>query len=241
MKPGKKSESIQIKRALLKLSGEAFAGKKKLGLNKKSLSLIADQIKKARDKGVELAVVTGAGNILRGRDVTYLDRITSDHMGMLGTVINGLALKEALEKRGLRAKIFSALKIGFLEPGQLEEPINCVLEGEIVIFVGGTGNPYFTTDTASALRASQIDADIILKATNVDGVYSKDPQKNKKAELIKEITFRELIQKDLAVIDLPALDICKNNGIPIVVFNFFKESNLAKLLDGVPIGTLISN
>lgn len=242
LKLGKKESKFKkIKRTLLKLSGQAFSGNNNSGISEDHLFSIADQFVDAHSRGVELAIVPGAGNIIRGRDITYLDRIIADHMGMLATIINGLALKEALRQRGLVAQILSAIKVGFLKTSEPKEAIDYLKEGQVVIFVGGTGNPYFTTDTAASLRASEIDADIILKATNVDGVYSKDPQKSEDAELIKKITYREVIRSNLSIIDLPALDICRRNKIPILVFNFFEKNNLSKILTGELIGSLISN
>ncbi len=191
------------------------------------------------DQGVQLAIVTGAGNIIRGREINWLNRITADHMGMLGTVINGLALKEGLDQKNLKTKIISATPIGFIKPAEPKEAINYLKADQIVIFVGGTGNPLFTTDTAAALRASEIEADLILKATNVDGVYSKDPKSNEEAKLLKELTYKEVIQKNLQIIDLAALDICRKSKIPTIVFNFFKTENLRKILRGKKLGTII--
>lgn len=241
MKPGnnKRLNQINLHRALLKLSGRAFSGTENFGISKEGLSLIVDQIKTLLDQEVQLAIVPGAGNITRGREIDWLDRITADHMGMLGTVINGLALRESLKRRNLKVKIISAIQIGFIKPAEPKEAINYLTAGQIVIFVGGTGNPLFTTDTAAALRASEIEADFILKATDVDGVYSKDPKEDEKAKLLKGLSYKEVIQKNLRVVDLAALDICNNNQIPMIVFNFFNPDNLQKLLKGEKIGTII--
>lgn len=237
MKLGKNNQNIH--RALLKLSGQALSGARKFGISEEGLSSIAGQIEAALDQGVQLAIVPGAGNIIRGREIDWLDRIIADHMGIMGTVINGLALKETLGQRNLKTKIISATQIGFISPTEPKEAINYLQAGQIVIFVGGTGNPFFTTDTAAALRASEIEADLMLKATNVDGVYSKDPKGDEKAKLLEELTYQEVIQKNLKVVDLAALDICRKNQIPMVVFNFFKTGNLKKILRGKKLGTLI--
>jgi uridylate kinase len=220
------------KRVLLKLSGEAFSQDK--FIEETSLEWIADQIIDVG--GIELAIVVGGGNIFRGGGLG-LGRVTGDQMGMLATVINGLALQNALLSKGIETTLQSAIDIPFAEKLDPRKAV-CCIKYQVVIFVGGTGNPFVTTDTAAAIRASEIEADLLLKATKVEGIYSKDPLKNKKAQKINQISYQEFIERDLGVMDVSAVNICRQNRIPIVVFDFFKPGNLKRAVKG-EVGTLI--
>ncbi|MCX7641497.1 MAG: UMP kinase [Elusimicrobiales bacterium] len=235
------------KRVLLKISGEALA---LIGncnsnevINPEALSFIATEIKEAIRDYIQLAIVVGGGNIWRGAKKNHngIDRVTSDNMGMLATVINALALQSALEHVGIITRIQTAITISQIaEPFIRRRATRHLEKGRVVIFAGGTGNPYFTTDTAAALRASEINADILLKATQVDGVYSSDPKKDNTAKLIKKITYFEAIKKQLKFMDHAALTLCMENSIPIRVFNLHKKGNIYKAIIGDNIGTLIT-
>lgn len=206
------------------------------------LTKMARQIKEVKEMGVELAIVIGGGNIWRGSFSKEIDRATADYMGMLATVINGLALQDALEKNGVMTRVQSAISIQQVsEPFIRRRAIRHFEKKRCVIFVGGTGNPYFTTDTTAALRASEIGADVILKATKVDGVYDSDPMKNPKAKRYKRISYIEALQKRLRVMDSTAFTLCMDNRIPIVVFDMFKEGNLRRVMCGEMVGTLVSD
>ncbi len=235
---------MKYKRVLLKLSGEALMGDKPYGLDAKRLNEYAEQVKAVSDLGVQIAIVIGGGNIfrgLKGADEGY-DRVKGDQMGMLATVINGLALHSALEHVGVHAKMMTAIR---MEPvGEAYSQSRAVEEltrGNVIIFTGGTGNPFFTTDTAAALRAVEIKADVLLKGTRVDGVYSADPEKVKDAIRFDEITFDMAYKKNLKIMDLTAFTLCRENNLPIVVFDMNLKGNLVKLLQGEKIGTIVSN
>ncbi len=232
-----------FKRVLLKLSGESLQGSKGYGIDPKSIISIAKQVKGVRSLGVDVAVVIGAGNIFRGIPASKkdgIDRSTADYMGMLATVINGLALQDSLEKLGVNTRVQTAIEMNELaEPYIRRRAIRHLEKKRVVIFAAGTGNPYFTTDTAAALRAIEIDADIILKATKVDGVYTHDPKKNKKAKKINSLTYIEFLKKGLRVMDLTAVSLCMDNKLPIIVFNLLKKGNIRRVIMGDKIGTLI--
>ena len=232
------------RRIVLKLSGEALAlAEKGYGIDAGVLLKIATQLKEIKELGMEIAVVVGAGNIFRGTSAVgrAIDRVTADYMGMLATVINSLALQDALEKLGVYTRVLTAIEMQELaEPYIRRRAVRHLQKNRIVIFAGGTGNPYFTTDTAAALRATEIGADVILKATKVDGVYSDDPIVNKNARRFKKLSYLEVVRKDLKVMDRTAVTLCMENKLPIIVFNLFKKDNIKKVVLGEKIGTLVS-
>jgi uridylate kinase len=234
---------MKYNRVLLKLSGESLMGKASYGIDPEMLNGYAREISEVYSKGVQLAIVIGGGNIFRGLkgSLQGFDRQTGDYMGMLATVINSLALQAELERLGVRVKLMSALKIeGLAEKTNGLRAIKYLESGFLVILSGGTGNPFFTTDTASALRAVEIKADAVLKGTRVDGVYTDDPEKNPAAKKYERLTFREAYEKDLKIMDLTAFTMCEENNIPIVVFNMNQQGNLKKLLEGEKLGTVVS-
>ncbi|RJP57077.1 MAG: UMP kinase [Candidatus Auribacter fodinae] len=232
-----------FKRVLLKLSGEVLKGSQSAGIDVSIIEKLAVQIKEVNDLGVELALVVGGGNIFRGISVSgnsAINRVTGDYMGMLATAINGLALQNVLEHFGVPARVLTALEMGQLvEPFILRKTLDYLASKKVVIFVAGTGNPFFSTDTAAALRASEIGADVIFKATKVDGVYSADPAKDSKAVLYKELTYSEVLNKQLKVMDSTAISLCMDNRIPIAVFNINKEHNIKNAVLGKDVGTII--
>lgn len=234
---------MQFKRILLKLSGEALMGDRQYGIDPKRLADYASEIKKVVDQGVQLAIVIGGGNIFRGvaGASTGMDRVQGDHMGMLATVINGLALQSALEDAGIQTRLQSAIKINEVaEPFIRRRAVRHMEKGRVVIFGGGTGNPYFTTDSAAVLRAIEIDADVILKGTRVDGIYSSDPEKNKEATKFDFITFEDVIRKGLNVMDTTAFTLSQENKLPIIVFDMNKAGNLLKVVSGENVGTTVN-
>lgn len=223
-------------RFLLKLSGEALGA---CGIDSQALELISKQLARVHQLGAEIAIVIGGGNFIRGASLASVDRVVADQMGMLATVLNGMALRQSLERQGIPVLLQSATPVAY---AQLVDPIaarRALSERSIVIFAGGTGNPFVTTDTAAAIRASEIGAKILLKATDVPGVYSADPKKNPKAKLYRELTIDEAIEKRLTVMDLTALTICRENRITIKVFDVLCEGNLEKIVRGEPIGTTV--
>jgi uridylate kinase len=229
---------------LLKLSGEALAGDNQHRIDEKVVQSIAKAVYEVQKGGVEIALVIGGGNIYRGADGERMgmDRVSSDYMGMLATLINALALQNALEKIGALTRVQSAIEMSKVaEPFIRRKAMRHLEKGRIVIFAGGTGNPYFTTDTAAALRAIEMDADAILKATNVDGIYSADPKKDPKAKKFKNLTYIEAINKRLKVMDTTALTLCMENKLPIVVFDLHKPGNIKRAVWGEPIGTVVKN
>jgi len=233
---------MKYKRVLLKLSGEALMGSKNHGIDPDRLNQYAKEIKSAVDQKVEIAIVIGGGNIYRGLSgVTKgMDRVQGDYMGMMATVINSMALQSVLEGLGVKARLFSGLTIEpIAEPMSRRNAIAALVNKEVAIISGGTGNPFFTTDSASALRAVEIKADVILKGTRVDGIYSADPEKDKKAKKFTKLTFDEVYEKGLKIMDLTAFTICKENNLPILVFDMNKEGNLLKVLTGEILGTLV--
>ena len=233
----------EYKRILLKISGEALSGGKGYGIHNSILTHLSNEIKNIHELGIEIAIVVGGGNIFRGIEGTNLgvDRATGDYMGMLATIINSLALQNALEKNGLDTRVQTAIEMRQIaEPYIRRRAIRHLEKGRIVIFGGGTGNPFFTTDTAAALRAIEIEADILLKATNVDGIYNKDPNKFSDAKKFDRLTFSEAYEKNLKIMDLTAFSLCKDNNLPIIVFNLFKAENLKKIINGEPVGTIVN-
>lgn len=235
---------MKYRRVLLKLSGEALMGHKEFGIKGDVLEHYAMEIKSVAEKGYEVGIVIGGGNIFRGIDAIkdgLVDRAQGDYMGMLATVINGMALQTALESVGLQTRLQSAIKMEEIcEPFIRRRAIRHIEKGRIVIFSAGTGNPYFTTDTAAALRAIEINADVILKGTKVNGVYSTDPMKDHNAKKYATLTFQEVYSKNLNVMDMTAFTLCKENDLPIIVFNFSKKGNFLKLVQGEVVGTLVS-
>lgn len=233
---------MHYKRILLKLSGEALMGSKQFGIDTDKLTAYALEIKNAVDAGVEVAVVIGGGNIFRGIQVEGegLDRVQGDHMGMLATIINGMALQSALEKIGIDTRLLTAIKMEQVaEPYIRRRAVRHLEKSRVVIFGGGTGNPYFTTDTAATLRAIEIEADVILKGTRVDGIYTADPEKDENATKYQTISFKEVYEKGLNIMDMTAFTLCNENKLPIVVFDINKKENLIKMLQGESIGTLV--
>ena len=234
---------MKYKRILLKLSGEALIGEKKYGIDPKRLGDYAQEIKNIFDKGVQIAIVIGGGNIYRGieSEGAGFDRVQGDHMGMLATIINGMALQSALASLNIDTRLQTAIKMEQVaEPYIRRRAMRHLEKNRVVIFGGGTGNPYFTTDTAAALRAIEIEADIILKGTRVDGIFSEDPEKNSSALKYDTITFDEVYKKKLNVMDLTAFTLCKENNLPINVFNMNIKGNLHKVCNGDNIGTLVN-
>ncbi|HRF76493.1 MAG TPA: UMP kinase [Chitinophagales bacterium] len=235
--------SLKYKRILLKLSGEALMGNQNFGIDPTRLQQYAKDIKTASDAGVQIAIVIGGGNIFRGMSGvgSGIDRAQGDYMGMLATVINGMALQSALENVGLYTRLLSAIKMEQIcEPYIRRRAIRHLEKGRIVIFGAGTGNPYFTTDTAASLRAIEVEADVILKGTRVDGVYTADPEKDPTATKFDTITFREVISRNLNVMDMTAFTLCEENNLPIIVFDMNKQGNLEKLISGENVGTLVA-
>jgi uridylate kinase len=234
------------KRIVLKLSGEAFQGKNPHGIDQAILVSISSQIKEIRELHVDVAIVLGGGNIFRGQENTAsrgldMDRSVADYMGMLATVINGLALQNVLEKIGIPTRVMTAIEMQKVaEPYIRRKAIRHLEKGRVVIFVAGTGNPYFTTDTTAALRAMEIEADVILKATNVDGVYSADPLKEKDAKKFNRLKYIDVLKKRLKVMDATAVSLCMDNKLPIVVFNLHKRGNIKGVVLGEKIGTVVS-
>ncbi|TDQ21895.1 uridylate kinase [Tenacibaculum caenipelagi] len=238
------TKQMQYKRILLKLSGEALMGERQYGIDPNRLKEYAQEIKQVVDKGVEVAIVIGGGNIFRGVAGASqgMDRVQGDHMGMLATCINGLALQSALEDEGIHTRLQTAIEIKEIAEPYIKRRANRHLEkGRVVIFGGGTGNPYFTTDTAAVLRAIEINADAILKGTRVDGIYTSDPEKNKDAVKYENITFKDVIDKGLKVMDMTAFTLSEENKLPIIVFDMNTKGNLLKLISGENIGTIVDN
>ncbi len=231
------------KRILLKLSGEALMGERQYGIDPKRLAEYAEEIKEVVNTGVEVAIVIGGGNIFRGLagESNGMDRVQGDHMGMLATIINGLALQAALEDKGLETRLQSAIKINEVaEPFIRRRAMRHLEKGRVVIFGGGTGNPYFTTDSAAVLRAIEIEADVILKGTRVDGIYTSDPEKDKTATKFDKISFKDVLNKGLKVMDSTAFTLSQENELPIVVFDMNKKGNLLKIVSGENIGTVVN-
>jgi uridylate kinase len=235
--------TMQYKRILLKLSGEALMGERQYGIDPKRLAEYAEEIKKVVDLGIEVAIVIGGGNIFRGvaGASNGMDRVQGDHMGMLATVINGLALQSALEDAGIYTRLMTALEIKEVaEPYIKRKAIRHLEKGRVVIFGAGTGNPYFTTDSAAVLRAIEVNADVILKGTRVDGIYNEDPEKNTEAIKFDHISFDEVLKKGLKVMDTTAFTLSQENELPIIVFDMNTKGNLLKVVSGEKIGTKVN-
>ncbi len=234
---------IQYKRILLKLSGESFCKPGGFGIEGDPLESIAERIAEICKLGPEVAVVVGGGNFLRGErfsEKSHIPRNTADYMGMLATIINACALQETLEKVGQPTRVLSAIEVSAIcEPFVRRRALRHLERGRVIILAGGTGNPFFTTDTCAALRASELNTDILIKATKVEGVYSEDPNKNPDAELFGELSYADVLGKNLRIMDHSAISLCRDNNIPIVVLNIFKQGNITKALCGEKVGTLI--
>ena len=238
------SEQPVFQRVVLKLSGEALMGSQAFGIDEEIVFTIAKEIKGVHELEVELAIVIGGGNIIRGVSASKrgIDRVTGDHMGMLATVINGLALQDALEKVGVTTRVQTAIEIrDVAEPFIRRRAIRHLEKGRVVIFAAGTGNPYFTTDSAAALRANELHCDALLKATKVDGVYSADPKLDDSAQLLETVTYRDVLAQDLRVMDATAISLCRENGIPIVVFKLLEANNIRRVVCGEPVGSWVGD
>ena len=246
------TDALRYKRIVLKLSGQALQGeterddahpKAQVVIAPEALGAFANELADAHAMGVEIGVVVGGGNVLRGAqgDGLGVDRVTGDHMGMLGTVINALAIRAAFERRGVPARVMTAIPMGpVAEPYEQRSALGHLEKGRIVIFAGGTGNPFFTTDTAAALRANEIAADALFKGTRVDGVYDSDPEKNENAQRFDALTYTRALSDDLKVMDGAAISLCRDNGVPILVFNLTRPGSVIQALRGEAIGTIIS-
>lgn len=234
--------ALAYTRALLKISGEALAGDKGFGLDYQMVESFAEEIKAVHGLGVHLSLVVGGGNIIRGTAASRegLDRVSADYMGMLGTVINALALQDVLEKIGVDTRVMTAIRMeSVAEPYIRRRAVRHLEKGRLIIFAAGTGNPFFSTDTAGVLRALEIEAQVILKATNVDGIYTGDPHKDPTATFIPELTFQEAIVKNYAVMDANAFGLCKANQLPIIVFNINQPGAITRVLQGERVGTIV--
>ncbi|MGD9106928.1 MAG: UMP kinase [Desulfobacterales bacterium] len=234
----------RFKRVLLKLSGEALMGDQSFGISPDVIRYVAEEIRSAFDLGVQIAIVVGGGNIFRGvAAASYgIDRVSADRMGMLATVINSLALQDALEENGIMTRVQSAISMHEVaEPFIIRKAVRHLEKGRVVIFAAGTGNPYFTTDTAAVLRAQEIRADILLKATKVDGLYDSDPAVNKNAKFIKKTNYMQVIEQQLHVMDMTAISLAMDNKLPLVIFNLTNKGNIKRVICGEEIGTRITN
>jgi uridylate kinase len=239
----KKANQPKYRRVLLKLSGEALGGDARIGISPDAVHDMAEQIQEVKELGVQVVVVVGGGNIFRGLPGSErgIERATGDYMGMLATIINALALQDALEKLGVPTRVQSAITMAQVaEPFIRRRAVRHLEKGRTVIFGGGTGNPYFSTDTAAALRANEVGAEVILKATKVDGIYDSDPKTNAKAKRYTHITYLEALQRQLKVMDSTAFSLCMDNKMPIVVFDLFRKHNLRRVVNGEHVGTLVT-
>jgi uridylate kinase len=243
-KPMKKTSQPRYSRILLKLSGEALGGEAGVSICPEAVQNMAEQIREVRDLGVQVVIVIGGGNIFRGLPGSErgIERATGDYMGMLATIINSLALQDALEKTGVATRVQSAITMAQVaEPFIRRRAVRHLEKGRVVIFGGGTGNPYFSTDTAAALRANEIGAEVILKATKVDGIYDCDPKKNSNARRFSQITYSDALQRQLKVMDSTAFSLCMDNKMPIIVFDMFRPHNLKRVVLGEKVGTLVTS
>ena len=234
---------LKYRRILLKLSGESLAGGEAVGISLPAVERLTEEIKKVRDAGVSLGLVVGGGNIVRGAVAAEggMDRVSGDYMGMLATVINALAVQDMLEKKGVETRVLSAIRMEALaEPYIRRRALRHMEKGRVVLFAAGTGNPYFSTDTAAVLRAIEMEAELIIKATKVDGVYAADPMTDPAAELIPEISFLEVMTRELGVMDATAISLCKDNGLPVIVLNIQRPGAVLAAARGERVGTLIS-
>ena len=232
--------ALVFKRILLKLSGEALAAGQGFGVDTKRVEEIASELQDVHSLGIQIAIVVGGGNFFRGTEQSEMDRVAADHMGMLATVINALALQDALEKLGVYTRVMSAIEMHQVaEPFIRRRAIRHLEKGRVIVFAAGTGNPYFSTDTAASLRAMEIKADAILKATKVDGIYDADPVQVKDARMFDRISYMDVLKKGLKVMDSTAISLCKDNNLPIVVFNLNKRGNIRRVVTGEKIGSLV--
>ena len=235
------AEKVKYKRVLLKLSGEVLAGEQKTGVNVETVGKICDEIKKITEMGVQVAIVVGGGNFWRGRNGHQMERTTADYMGIIATAMNGLALQDALEARGVYSRVQTAIEMREIaEPFILRKAEKHLNRGRVVIFACGTGHPYFTTDTAAVLRATEINADIILLGKNIDGVYSADPKLDPTAKKYDQISYIEVLEKDLKVMDSTATAMCRDNKMPLLVFGISDPENIVKAVKGEKIGTIVN-
>ena len=238
-----RAENLRYRRVLLKISGEALAGERGFGIEPSVVDQITDEIRALAEMGVSLGVVIGGGNIVRGALASRqgMDRVQADYMGMLATVINALAVQDLLEHKGVATRVMTAIRMEQLaEPYIRRRALRHMELGRVVLFAGGTGNPYFSTDTAAALRAIEMESDVVIKATKVQGVYTADPVKDATAQFIPEITFQEVVQRELGVMDAPAVSLCKENNLPIIVLNLSERGAVASAVRGERVGTLVS-
>ena len=237
------AQEPKYKRVLLKLSGEALAGDRGFGIEPSVVDRLTDEIRSVADMGIALGVVIGGGNIVRGAMASSkgMDRVQADYMGMLATIINALAVQDLLEHKGVETRVMTAIRMQQLaEPYIRRRAMSHMAKGRVVLFAGGTGNPYFSTDTAAALRAIEMESDVVIKATKVRGVYSADPVTDPDAEFIPEITFQQVVQRELAVMDAPAVSLCKDNDLPIIVLSLDEAGAIASAIRGERVGTLVS-
>jgi len=236
------SEDAAYQRVLLKLSGEALMGSQGYGIDEPTVAFIAEEIRSAHSLGVEIAIVIGGGNIIRGLAASHrgIDRVTGDHMGMLATVINALALQDALEKLGVRTRVQTAIEIrDVAEPFIRRRAERHLRKGRVVIFGAGTGNPFFTTDSAAALRANEIGADVLVKATHVDGIYTADPNRDPSAQRLERVSYQTVLERDLRIMDAAAISLCRDNDLKIIVFELMAPGNIERVIRGEVVGSVI--
>jgi uridylate kinase len=238
-----RAAQLRYRRVLLKISGEALAGERGFGIEPRVVDQITDEIQALVEMGVSLGIVIGGGNIVRGAMASRqgMDRVQADYMGMLATVINAMAVQDLLEKKGVETRVMTAIRMEQVaEPYIRRRALRHMELGRVVLFAGGTGNPYFSTDTAAVLRAIEMESDVVIKATKVQGVYTADPERDPSAEFIPEITFQEVVQRELGVMDAPAVSLCKENNLPIIVLNLSERGAVASAIRGERVGTLVS-
>jgi uridylate kinase len=236
-------DELKYKRVLLKLSGEALAGEQGFGISPRIVDGLTEEIRNLHEMGVSIALVIGGGNIVRGTQASQegMDRVSADYMGMLATVINALAMQDMLERKGVVTRVMTAIRMEALaEPYIRRRALRHLEKGRVVIFAGGTGNPYFSTDTAAVLRAIEVDADVLIKATKVPGVFTADPEKDPNAQFIRALSFQDVLTRELKVMDAPAVSLCKDNGLPIIVLNINTRGAVAAAVRGEETGTLVS-
>ena len=236
------AESLKYGRVLLKLSGEALAGGQPFGISPKTVDRLTDEIRGVHEMGVALGLVIGGGNIVRGTTASQegMDRVSADYMGMLATIINALAIQDLLERKGVETRVMTAIRMEELaEPYIRRRALRHLEKGRVVVFAGGTGNPYFSTDTAAVLRAIEMEADVIIKATKVDGVFTADPEKDPNAEFIPRLTYQDVLSRELGVMDAAGVSLCKDNGMPIIVLNIERPGAVAAAIRGEQVGTLV--
>ena len=238
-----KGDELRYRRVLLKLSGEALAGEQGFGISPPVVDRLTEEVKTVHQMGVALGLVIGGGNIVRGTQASQqgMDRVSADYMGMLATIINALALQDLLERKGVETRVMTAIRMEELaEPYIRRRALRHLEKGRVVIFAGGTGNPYFSTDTAAVLRAIEMEADVIIKATKVEGIYTADPNKDPTAKFIPRLSFMEVVTRELGVMDAAAISLCKDNGLPIIVLNIQRPGAVAAAIRGEAVGTLVT-